>query len=163
MRTKISVHALPWLLLALGLALAIRQWIWVPGLISGESMQPTLRSGQLVWINKLVYFFDMPRRGDIVEFWTGREFMVKRVLGLPGDQIAVRGGIFYVNGTPLTEPYVQSKDNSNIAPGRLSPDHFVVAGDNRSQTIIAVVNRKRIVGRVLRQQHAAQVAAIALP
>ena len=90
------MQTLRWQLLALGVALAIRQWIWMPGLITGESMQPTLRSGQLVGINKLAYLFDMPRRGDIVEFWTGREFMVKRVLGLPGDQIALRDGIFYV-------------------------------------------------------------------
>ena len=160
MRTKISVRTLRWQLLALGAALAIRQWIWMPGLITGDSMQPTLRSGQLVGINKLVYHFDMPRRGDIVEFWTGRELMVKRVLGLPDDQIEVRGGVFYINGRPLAEPYLQVKDDSDIAPGRLGPEHFLVAGDNRSQTIIAVVNRKRIVGRVQCPPLGAQVAVI---
>ncbi len=158
MRTAISMQRLRWLLLALGLVLAVRQWVWMPSLITGESMEPTLHGGQLVGVNKLAYLLGRPRRGEIVEVWTGSRLMVKRVLGLPGENIAMRDGIFYVNGAPLTEPYVQFKDDSNIGLGQLGPDCFVVAGDNRSRTIIAVVNRDRIVGRVLRQPFAAQVA-----
>ena len=160
MKAQRSELMLRWLLLLLGVALAVRQWVWMPEIIAGESMQPTLRSGQLVGINKLAYRFDMPRRGEIVDFWTGSEYMVKRILGLPGEQIALRDGTFYVNGAPMAEPYVQFKDHSNIADGRLGPGCFVVSGDNRSQSLTAVVNRSRIVGRVQPQQYAAQVAAI---
>jgi signal peptidase I len=160
MRTAVSVRRLRWLSLALGLALAARQWVCMPELLTGESMRPTLHGGELVWVNKLAYRFGRPRRGEVVQVWTGRDVMVKRVLGLPGENIAMHDGIFYVNGAPLTEPYVQFKDESNIAPGLLGPDRFLVAGDNRSKTIIAVVNRDRIVGRVLRKQYGAQVAVI---
>lgn len=160
MRTGGSIPKLRWLLLALGLALATRQWLWMPALISGQSMRPTLSSGQLVGINKLAYRFDLPRRGDIVELWTGSEFMVKRIVGLPGEQIALRDGKFCVNGAPLTEPYVQFRDFTAIAAGQLGPDCFLVAGDNRSGTVIAVVNRNRIVGRVMLQHNAAQVAVL---
>ena len=163
MKTKLSLPTLRWLLLALGLALAVRQWVWMPMLISGESMQPTLRGGQLVGINKLAYLFHSPRRRQIVDFWTGSEFMVKRILGLPGEQIALHGGIVYINGAPLMETYVQFKDDSTIAAGRLGPDQFLVAGDNRSNSIIAVVNRSRIIGRVLCQPCGAQVAVIESP
>jgi signal peptidase I len=160
MRTGIPVQTLSWLLLALGLVLAVRQWVGMPSLITGESMQPNLRGGQLVWVNKLAYRWGRPRRGEIVEVWTGRDLLVKRVLGLPGETIALRDGIFYVNGVALAEPYVQFQDDRNIAAGQLGPDRFLVAGDNRSATIIAVVNRDRIVGRVLRHPFAAQVGAM---
>lgn len=156
MSTAVSVQRLRWLLLALGLVLAVRHCVGMPALITGASMLPTLRGGQLVGINKLAYRFGKPRRGEVVGVWTGSGLMIKRVLGLPAENIALRDGIFYVNGAPLTEPYVQFQEQCNIAPGQLGPDHFVVAGDNRRGTIIAVVNRNRIVGRVLREPFAAQ-------
>ena len=160
MRTAISMQRLRWLLLALGLVLAVRQWVWTPLLITGESMEPTLRGGQLVALNKLAYRLETPRRGEIVGVWTGRQLIVKRILGLPGEMIAMHDGKVYVNGAPLTEPYIQVQDVNTIAPGQLGPYHFLVAGDNRPVTIIAVVNRDRIVGRVLHHPLAAQVAVV---
>src|ERR1022692_1483204 len=50
----ISVRRLRWLVLALGLALAVRQWVWMPTLVVGESMTPTLRHGQFAGVNKLI-------------------------------------------------------------------------------------------------------------
>ena len=160
MRTAISLRRLRWLSLALGLVLAARQWLGTPMFITGESMQPTLRGGQVVALNKLAYRNHGPRRGEIVAISTGSGLMIKRVLGLPGENIALRDGTFYVNDAPLAEPYVQFPDVTTIAPGQLGPDRFVVAGDNRSKTIIAVVNRDRIVGRVMRKQPAAQLAVM---
>ena len=154
MRTAISVQRLRWSLLTLGLVLAVRQWVWMPSLIIGESMQPTLHQGQLVGVNKLAYLLGTPRRGEIVEVRTSKGPVCKRIVGLPGETIALRDGIFYVNGAPLTEPYAQFQGVGDIAPGQLGPGHFVVAGDNRSWTIVAVVKRDRIVGRVLCKQHA---------
>ena len=72
---------------------------------------------------------------------------MKRILGLPGEEIEVRQGTVYVNGKPLSEPYVEFKDASDIGPGKLEADHFVAAGDNRRPTLIVVISRKRIVGR----------------
>lgn len=158
MRAAILVKKLRWLLLALGLAVAMRHWVWMPALISGESMQPTLRHGQLVGINILAYRLDRPRRGEIVGVKTASGLMIKRVLGVPGEHIALRNGIFYVNGVRLAEPYVQFRDMGTIGDGFLGPNHFVLAGDNRSKTIIAVVNGDRILGRVRRQQPATQVS-----
>jgi signal peptidase I len=129
----------------------MRQWVWMPALVTGESMEPTLRGGQLVGVNKLAYQLCGPRRGEIVEVRTGHDLMVKRVIGLPGESIALRDGKFYVNGVLLAEPYVRFQEVRTIAPGRLGPDCFVVAGDNRPQTVIAVVRRDRIVGRVTRK------------
>ena len=148
MRTSISLQRLRWLVLVLGLMLAVRQWVWMASLITGESMEPTLRAAQVVGINKLAYLFGKPRRGEIISVWTGSGLIVKRVIGLPGETIALRDGKFYINDTPLAEPYVKFQEPTTVAPGQIGPDCFVVAGDNRSQTVIAVVKRARIVGRV---------------
>jgi signal peptidase I len=135
------------LLLVLVLILVIRHWIWSPVFISGKSMLPTLHHGQLGAVNKLAYRFRPPQRGDIVVISTGKEIWVKRILGLPGEEIEVRQGTVYTNGKPLSEPYVEFKDDSDIEPGKLAANHFVVAGDNRQPALIAVVGRERIVGR----------------
>src|SRR4030095_2492234 len=139
---------LRWLILGFVVALMVRHWVWTPVLIRGESMLPTLRDGQFVGVNKLADVFRSPDRGDVVVIWTGKEFMVKRVVGLPGEEIAVRDGNIYLNGNVLKEPYVTSNKSMNeIRPGKIGPRCFVVAGDNRSQTLIAVVSTDRRVGR----------------
>ena len=149
MSTGTSRTLLPWLLLVLGLVLPVRQWAWTPLLITGESMEPTLHGGQFVWVNKLAYRFRPPQRGDIVVVRTPRQWIVKRILGLPGEEIALRDGVCYIDGLPLTEPYVQLAGTDTTAPGRLGPNRFFVAGDHRAGSAIAIVNRKRIVGSVV--------------
>jgi signal peptidase I len=151
-RTGISRTPLRWLLPVLGLVLAVRQWVWTPTLITGESMQPTLRGGQLAWVNKLAYRSRPPRRGDIVVVRTPQNWIVKRILGLPGEEIALRDGVCYVDGRPLAEPYVQFAGTDTTAPGRLGPNRFLVAGDYRAESAIAVVSRNRIVGGLVFRQ-----------
>ncbi len=112
-------------------------------------MVPTLHDGQICWINKLAYLRHGPRRGDVVALWTGKDLMVKRVVGLPGEEVAAQGGRFYVNGCLLTEDYVALHDHWDIASGKMAANHFAVAGDNRSQTLVAVIARERIVGRLV--------------
>lgn len=143
------MRGLRWLVLALGLALAIRQWVWMPIFLTGMSMAPTVHNLQFAGVSKLAYRFRTPCRGDIVIVNTGCELTAKRILGLPGEEIAMRDGAFYVNGRPLAEPYVHFRGDASIAAGRLGPNTFVVAGDNRLITTIAVVNRERIVGRLV--------------
>jgi len=149
MNARLSRTPLRRLLLVVVLAWAVRQWAWTPLVIVGNSMQPTLRAGSMVGLNKLAYRLGPPRRGDVVGIWTGRDLLVKRVVGLPGEEIGAAGGVFRVNGSPLAEPYVQFSGLENIAPAQVGADRFVVAGDNRQATLIAVVSRGRIVGRVV--------------
>jgi signal peptidase I len=142
---------LAWLVLAFAGALAVRRWIWMPVLISGQSMLPTLHHGQIVGLNKLAYVFHSPRRGDIVTIWTGQEYITKRVVGLPGEQVAAHNGVFILNGDRLPEPYVKLPGgHSEIRSGTIESNCFVVAGDNRGPGgIIAVVSKERIIGRII--------------
>ncbi len=137
------------LLVALVLALAIRKWVWMPVLIVGDSMAPTLHDGQLVIVNKVVYRFRAPARGEIVSIWTGTEYMAKRIIGLPGEEVALHAGKLQVNGRLCLEPYLEDPSDLEILPGKIPANRFAVIGDKRLGTIIALVNRTRIVGKVV--------------
>jgi signal peptidase I len=107
--------------------------------IPSESMVPTLRIGDRVLVNKFIYRFAQPERGDIIVFESvegGGEDLIKRVVGVPGDKISVRGGRLLVNGEPQREPYVYKKypDRSSSAPTTVPEDHVFVMGDNRANS-----------------------------
>jgi signal peptidase I len=137
------------LLLLLALVLLIRADVWMPLLITGESMLPTLHAGQIAGLNKLAYVRRPPERGDIVAVWTAQALIVKRIIGLPGEEISAQDGVFFINGQALAEPYVRFQDHWNIRPGKIAAGQFVVAGDNRAKTLLAVVARERILGRLI--------------
>ena len=75
----------------------------------------------------------MPGRGDIAVLESGGELLVKRVIGLPEDELCIEGGVVYVNGCPLDEPYVHDPDNVGADYGTITvPEGCVfVLGDNR--------------------------------
>ena len=130
--------------------LVARTWIWLPTLITGTSMEPTLKGRQLAVVNKVAYWFSPPARGEIVAVWTGRELLIKRIVGLPGEEIALCDGTYYINGEPLSEPYLRSAEShQSVGCGKINTGCFVVAGDNRTGGSVAVINQKRIVGRLI--------------
>ena len=108
---------------------------WIPS----ASMVPTLKYGDRVLVNKFIYRFTEPQRGDIIVFKSvegdGQD-LIKRVVGVPGDEIAVRGGTLFVNGEPQKEPYVNKKfpDRSFYAPTTVPKDHVFAMGDNRANS-----------------------------
>jgi signal peptidase I len=108
---------------------------WIPS----ASMVPTLKYGDRVLVNKFIYRFTEPERGDVIVFKSvegdGQD-LIKRVVGVPGDEIAVRGGKLFVNGEPQKEPYVNKKypDRSFYAPTTVPKDHVFAMGDNRANS-----------------------------
>jgi signal peptidase I len=104
--------------------------------IEGHSMMPTLQEGEYVIINKLAYYFDEPQRGDIIVLHfpndRSRDF-IKRVIGVPGDQIEVSNREVRVNGVLLQEPYINAPPEYSgqwVVP----EDKFFVLGDNRNNS-----------------------------
>jgi signal peptidase I len=124
---------------------------WIPS----ASMVPTLKYGDRVLVNKFIYRFTEPERGDVIVFKSvegdGQD-LIKRVVGVPGDEIAVRGGKLFVNGKPQKEPYVNKKypDRSFYAPTTVPKDHVFAMGDNRANSqdsrIFGPVPEKNIEG-----------------
>jgi signal peptidase I len=108
-----------------------------PGQVSGYSMEPGIESDEYVLINALAYRFGPPKRGDIVAFRherTGPSVYLKRVIGLPGDRIAIARGGVTVNGAPLAEPYVRFADDRTYADVTVPPGAYYVLGDNRPRS-----------------------------
>jgi len=104
--------------------------------VENISMLPTLQPGEFVLVNKIAYKIGEPTRGDIITFHYPRnpsENYIKRVIGLPGDQVAVQDGKVYVNDQELTEPYISAPPayaNNWTVP----EDSLFVLGDNRNQS-----------------------------
>jgi signal peptidase I len=105
--------------------------------VESISMQPTLYAGNFVIVNKLAYKIGQPARGDIIVFHyppdPQREPYIKRVIGLPGDQISVNGGFVYINGEPLGEPYINAQPNYQ-GNWVISDGELFVLGDNRNRS-----------------------------
>lgn len=104
--------------------------------VDGNSMEPSLHDGDLVVVNRLAYLFGQPSRGDIVVFYfpfDPQKRYIKRLIGLPGDQIAVRGGQLCVNGVALYEPYT-SGESSRDGSWLVGPSEVFVLGDNRANS-----------------------------
>jgi signal peptidase I len=98
------------------------------------SMLPNFQAGERVVVNKAVYWFREPRRGDVViiNAPNGDEpNWIKRIIGLPGDTVEIVHGVTYVNGLALNEPYVVNSFTYSLAKRTLAPDNYFFLGDNR--------------------------------
>jgi len=123
--------------------------------VENISMKPTLQPGELLLVNKLSYRLGEPHHGDVIVFhYPGNpsEDYIKRLIGLPGDQIRVDGGLVYINDQPMDEPYI-SAPPAYKGDWQVPEDSFFVLGDNRNQSSDShswgFVPRDNIVGKAL--------------
>ena len=141
--------------------------------VDGNSMDPTLRNDQRVFVNKFVYFdpivlnsnlnlnFDStlnPKKGDVVVFdppfpydASGKQF-VKRIIAVPGDTIENSSGIILVNGKPFGNDFGATSEISEVPKTLVPEGYYYVLGDNRNSSNdsrnFGFVPRTSIIGRV---------------
>ena len=128
----------------------VRPVIAAPFYVGSESMEPTLHgckgcANDRLLINKLGYEFGAPKRGDIALFENqqgGKDPLIKRIVGLPGDTVEIRDGKLLVDGRPLREPYVEHDPckpgypkTCFFGPVTVTEDHYFMMGDNRTNSV----------------------------
>ena len=135
-------RALYLLALALAVVLPVRSWIAEPITIASASMEPTLRVGTLMILDKWSLSGRRPRRGEIISFRSPVEAadMVKRVIAVPGDTVEIRAKKVFVNEKPLAEPYVvhdragEHLEGDDLGPLTVPAGGYFVLGDNRDES-----------------------------
>lgn len=145
------------LVLAIGIT-----FIAQPIIVSGQSMYPTLENNDYLFVNKLAYKTEEPKRGDILIFKTQlldtksnkKKDLVKRVIALPGEHIVIKNSKVYINGKLLDENYIKNVDTLGAIDIIVPENEIFVMGDNRpvSQDSrsyeIGTVSINDIVGKV---------------
>ena len=130
--------------LALAIALLIRLFVAEPRYIPSDSMEPTLRAGDRLIVEKVSYHFHPPVYGDVVVFhpplqlqrlgFNGKQAFIKRVIAEPGQTVEVRQGQVFLNGKPLDEAYILEPPRYEM-PAVVVPQNCVfVMGDNRNDS-----------------------------
>jgi signal peptidase I len=122
-------------------------------IVKGTSMQPTFRTGDLLLVYKFAYRTTEPQRADIVVARYRGDLIVKRVVGLPGEEVAVQSGSLLINGLQNLEGHGIEPGELTIEKGKLLNGKFALLGDNRAfsvaEQIHAVVAKSDMVGKVI--------------
>lgn len=137
--------------------------IYVVGLqqVVGPSMSPTLSNNDIVILDKLSYRFMDIKRGDVVAFYyANTKYLIKRVIGIPGDTIEFQNNKLYINGSYYNEKYLNDNVITNdftlneIGYFKIPEDMYFVLGDNRGDSLdsrdtdVGLINKKDILGKV---------------
>ncbi|MFC4598518.1 signal peptidase I [Cohnella hongkongensis] len=126
------------LVIAAVVVLLLKAFVFQLSTVKKISMEPTLHEDEWLFVNKIVLRLGGVDRGDVIIFrdpsggGEGKEFLVKRVIGVPGDRIEIRDGELYLNGELTVERYTDSKiEDGDFGPTTVSSGHYFVMGDNR--------------------------------
>lgn len=164
---------------ALVIAVLIKTFLIQPFWIPSESMLPTIEINDRVMVNKLAYRFGEPHRGDVVVFndpaepereesipeavirsvlealgirTRGRDDLIKRVIGLPGETVTIRDNQVLIDGSPIPEPYLDNGAGMpDAGPFSVGPEEVFVMGDNREFSFdsrrFGPISQEELIGR----------------
>lgn len=129
--------------------LLFKKFVATPILVSGSSMHNTLYDNDVLILNKIAYVAGNIKRFDIVVIDNNDEFIIKRVIGLPGEKISYSDNQLYVNGKPINEKYYHGYTEDFEA--KVPKNEYFVLGDNREVSvdsrILGAFPRKEILGK----------------
>lgn len=148
--------------LAFAIALVILAF-FKPIIIQQESMVPTFEPGDYVVVSRQAYkLFGDPKWGDVIVFKSDlltedgkNKNLIKRIVGVPGDEIFIKDGYVYLNGEKIDEPYVNGDGLSGEMEPLTVPDGALfVMGDNRAVSVdsrsdsVGFVDQETVLGKV---------------
>ncbi|WP_295164655.1 signal peptidase I [Selenomonas sp. F0473] len=125
------------IVVAIALAMFIRTFIVELYVVDGPSMRPTLESAERLVVNKFIYRFRAPEKGEVLVFQYPRDpsrDFIKRVIATPGDTVEIREGRVLVNDQLLVEDYILEKTRSEYPKTTVPAGHIFVMGDNRNNS-----------------------------
>lgn len=137
---KVLKEIISWILtflIAFALAFLIRTFVFEPYKVQMSSMNPTLYENDLIIVNKFIFKFREPKRGEVIIFKPpyGDKDYIKRVIGLPGETIEIKDGFVYINGEKLIEPYIKNSTPGVLLPTLIPEGKVFVMGDNRGNSL----------------------------
>jgi len=149
------------IVVSLAIFAVVYVFLFQPHQVDGKSMEPNFHNAEYILTDKISYRLAEPKRGDVIVFHSPQDNktdFIKRIMGVPGDIIMVKGGYFYLNGTRLEEEYIN--DPGKVATGKFMREgvdvevpngQYYVMGDNRLHSSDSrewgFVPRQNIVGR----------------
>ena len=154
---NIIKELLPYILI-LGGVIIIRTFIITPIIVSGDSMKPTLHNGELLLEKKINYKESKIKRFDIVVINDGKDEIIKRIIGMPGEHVSYKNNKLYINEKEVQEPFTprDTKDFNleEICTCSAIPEgQYLVLGDNRpisrDSRIIGLIKEKDIKGKAI--------------
>ncbi|KIV52209.1 hypothetical protein TS65_26120 [Aneurinibacillus migulanus] len=130
----------------------IRIFFFAPYVVEGISMYPTLEDHERIVVNKWIYQMKNPSYGDVIVLHANdREDYIKRIIGVGGDELELRNGTLYRNGSIVDEPYINEITLGEFDKIKVPPDSYFVMGDNRNRSMdsreIGFISQSSIVGR----------------
>jgi signal peptidase I len=123
--------------------------------VEGPSMQPNFYTNDLIVVNRMVYYFGAPSRGDVIVLRNpvnaADDDLIKRIVGLPGETVEIKNGRVFINGLMLEESYIKDFCQGFCdGTWHLKNDQYFILGDNRNNSMdshsFGPINRNLIVG-----------------
>lgn len=129
--------------------------------VVGPSMTPNYKDGDVLILNKLHYRLKKPKRFEVAVIkYNDSKYFIKRVIGLPGEHIAYKDGILYVNGVATEEKFNKIDDDEDfdlkdLGYDVIPDDFYLVVGDNRADSLdsrykeVGLINKKDFIGKIV--------------
>lgn len=139
---------LPYIIIII-MVILIKSYVVSPIRVNGESMDSTLKDGDIMLLNEIGYRFDDIERFDIVVIRRGDDYLIKRVIGLPGEEVKYYNNKLYINGKRVKEPY--NREETFDFTATVFDGEYYIMGDNRDDStdsrIFGAVSKDDIIGK----------------
>ena len=132
-------------------------FIFVMGLqqVIGPSMNPTLNEGDIIITNKFIYRFKSIERNDVVVIFQDEKYMIKRIVGLPGETVEYQNNDVLINGKAYKETFTNSETEDftiqDLGYDVIPEDMYLVLGDNRENSLdsrtFGLISKNQIIGK----------------